>query len=199
MEFVPIPGTSGLGSLVRLPQELRDKIYEIVFKSGHTALLRASRCMHENAKDSLYRDLILQANIVHYEFKTKLFDHCRYSYEPSPPNIDFGRIRNLCIAITISNQISNEDTFTRGAPGTDGVGIARTFQHHSYLFHIFRDVVLPIKKRVRCDPRLELPRHRETQTVELAALWWLRGLERLHVKVSQYRSLSFLLSYFVSY
>ena len=136
--------------------------------------------MHENAKGILNPNHVLRAKIVHYEFKTWIVHHCRYSYEPSPPNIDFGRIQDLCITITMSG----EDSYVRDKRYQNGGGIDTLLYANSNLFHIFRGMVPPIKKRVRCDLRVELPGHRETQPVELAALWWLRGFQRLNVKVS---------------
>lgn len=136
IDSVAVPGTGGLGSLERLPQELRDKIYETVFDSGHTALLRVSKCMHQNAKDILSRDRVLRANIVHYEFRTWWEEHCRYFYEPSPPSIDVGRIQNLHITITISGQ----DTPIRCGKGAD-LDMSTTYAE-SILFLLFRNVVL---------------------------------------------------------
>ena len=183
-DSIAVQDASGLGALVRLPQELRDRIYDIVFDSGHTALLRVSRSVHENAKGILNRDRILQANIVHYEFKTWLDQNCRYSQEPPLPGIDFDLIRSLYITITISAETT--DIRCR----QNGGCIMTLLYANSNLFHIFRGMVLPIKKRARCDLRLELPAFRETQRVELAALWWLRGFQRLNVKVSHFLSLS---------
>lgn len=41
------------GLLNRLPQEMRELIYEDVFSTGHTSLARTSKALHENSKSAI--------------------------------------------------------------------------------------------------------------------------------------------------
>ena len=131
-DSVPVSGTSGLGSLVRLPQELRDKIYEIVFDSGHTALLRASRRMHENAKDSLYRDLILQDKVVRSlqvflravtaNYWLWLYTKSLYCHHDIEPGIERGHVHQRCTRHGWSRYCENFSTSLVLVPHLSGYG-----------------------------------------------------------------------------
>jgi hypothetical protein len=54
-----------LGLFARIPQEIRDMIYEPLISEGHIAITRASKALHQNTKLALHQHGVFRIFIVH--------------------------------------------------------------------------------------------------------------------------------------
>ena len=63
-------GPTPCGLFGRLPQELRDIIYEDVFSAGHISLTRSSRALYENSKLALSKHGVyrVRSNWKHWNY-----------------------------------------------------------------------------------------------------------------------------------
>ena len=156
-----------LGPLAILPRELREIIYESIFRTGHTSILMVSKALHEDAKGSVGRHRIRQIIISHHELDVSCRILDRYSTEQSLISLGFTNVTKLKIRIVLSHINVPLDLELKK---TD-------------LFRIMMDIVLPIKDRICCHVDLELPRQRQTLENEVIPLWWLRGFVTVTVVV----------------
>ena len=152
---------ANLGMLGRLPQELRDIIYEDVISTGHTSILRTSKALFKNMKPVIGIHGLYRVRIAHCGW----YGNDEYFLPQQFPNRR--RRQNLKIRI--------EET-------EPGFQVERSGIKSRNLATILHAVVDPIEKPTYCCLKLEQPFHYPVRPEAFQSLELLRVFKTVDVQ-----------------
>ena len=178
---------SPYGLFGKLPREIRDPIYQYVFRSSETALARTSKAMHADTKEALIRHAAYHLTIefarIHYplitpyryEYTLKTFDYRQYSTEHQTyylshprPGAFLVNVRFLNVSVVL--EMPSPDRSLRYPRISSGV-----------LDLVLWDVVRTMRQPTHCRISLQLRRYRKVLPESFAALKQLRCFQSVEV------------------
>ena len=154
-------GPTPLGLFAKLPQEIRDMIYEPVLSAGHTSITRTSKALHKNTKLALDQHGILRVRIVHYCANT-------FALYPQIQIGHFPDIRNLNVS------------FRRTRYGEQASGPE---WKKEILAHIVLGLMFSIRDPTRCILKLDMSASGFIDQQHITAFSSLRAFKKVNVVV----------------
>ena len=157
-------GSTPLGLFVKLPQEIRDMIYEPVLSAGHTSITRASKALSQDTKVALSQYGIFRVCIAHDDRNVIT----RFALHPQLQGARLHDIRNLDLSYKPAR-------FGATFPSADWI--------EGTLADLLHDLKFVIGDPGRCNFRLDMQGYEFSDREETAAFPLLRGFKHVRVEV----------------